>query len=36
MEKILKPAFEKITKDEMTWDFFQRKESWKSLEGNLK
>ena len=34
MEKILKPKYEELTKDEMVWDFFKRRESWKKYEEN--
>ena len=30
-DEILKPLFEELTKDEMDWDFLQRRESWKKL-----
>lgn len=31
MGQVLKPLFNAITKNEMVWDFLQRKESWKKL-----
>lgn len=34
MTKILKPKFDELTKDDMIWNFLERKESWKKLSTN--
>jgi len=31
LKEVLKPKFEELTKDEMEWDFLNRRESWKKL-----